>query len=59
MALQYNPPLYKTVSERCESTKKTFHLPSLALLEMPHKAFFLKISFFAAVNKRKQRRYKQ
>ena len=50
MALQYNPPLYKTVSERCESTKKTFHLPSLALLEMPHKAFFLKIELFA-VNK--------
>ncbi|GAU46683.1 hypothetical protein TSUD_254490 [Trifolium subterraneum] len=41
---QYNPPLYKTLSEWCESTKKTFHLPSLAQLEMPHKAFFLKIS---------------
>jgi hypothetical protein len=41
---QYNPPLYKTLSERCESTKKTFHLPSLAQLEMPHKAFFIKIS---------------
>jgi len=41
---QDNPPLYKTLSEQCECTKKTFHLPSLELLEMPHKAFFLKIS---------------
>ena len=45
MALQYNPLLYKTVSERCESTKNTFHLRSLALLEMAHKAFFLKIEW--------------
>lgn len=55
MALQYNPPLYQTVSERCESTKNTFHLPSLALLEMPHKAFFLKIEFFAVYTRYQQR----